>query len=152
MSARRELIGLLLAVGMAAGACAAAPSKPGPAMHCRHPLATVGSADGLPGPVAGQLRSWMALHGEAWNRTDAITPGELTAGFLWAGQWNGDWVIAYRVGGIACCSTRLALFTPSASGGASYRWVTPPTGAPDNFGDASCKGIDAVLDAYGTHR
>jgi hypothetical protein len=147
MSKGRGLIAPLLAVGLATNACAA--PKAGPAMHCRHPLATTGSADSLPASVTTQLRTWMALHGESWNRTDAITPGELTAGFLWAASWNGDWVIAYSVGGIACCSTRLALFVP---GPAAYRWVTPASGAPDNFGDATCKGIDAVLDAYGAHR
>ena len=47
MMARRGLLALLLAVGFATNACAA--PKPGPALHCRHPLTTIGSAAGLYG-------------------------------------------------------------------------------------------------------
>jgi hypothetical protein len=148
MSRRLGLISLLLAVGLATNACAAA-AKPGPAMHCRHPLATFSSADNLPGPVTAELRTWMALHGERTNKTDSISPGELVASFLWSAQWNGDWIVAYSIGGIECCHTRLALYAPKGGG---YGRVTPPLGGPDIFGDASCKGIDAVLDGYGAHR
>jgi hypothetical protein len=143
------LIGLLLALGVTTGACAAA--KPGPAMHCRHPLATIGSADGVPGSITNQVKGWMALHGERWNDTDSISRGDLTASFLWAARSNADWIVAFRSGGIACCSTRFVLFKPAAVGASTYRMFTPPNGAPDDFGDASCKGVDAALSAYGTH-
>jgi hypothetical protein len=145
MRPRPELIGLLLAASLATGACAA--PKPGPALHCRHPLTTIGSADGLPASITTQVRPWMALHGERWNDTDSITPGDLTASFLWAARSTGDWIVAYKVGGIACCSNRFALFKPVGTG---YQQVLAPSGAPDSFGDASCKGLDAALGAYGT--
>jgi hypothetical protein len=148
MRSRPGLIGLLLAAGLATGAGAA----PGPAPHCRHPLTTIGSADGLPPSITAQVRPWMALHGERWNNTDAISPGELTAGFLWAAHWNGDWIVAFRSGGIACCNNRFGLFLPTASGGASYRQVMPAAGSPDLFGDVSCKGVDAAFDAYAGRR
>jgi hypothetical protein len=147
MRSRLGLISLLLAMSLASGACAA--PKPGPVLHCRHPLATTGSADALPGSITAQLKPWMALHGERWSATDAISPGELTAGFLWAARWSGDWIVAYRSGGIACCSNRTNLFIPHAG---SFQQIIPQAGAPDDFGDVTCKGIDAVLDAYGTQR
>jgi hypothetical protein len=148
MRPRPELIGLLLAAGLATGACAA----PGPAMPCRHPLTTIGSADALPRSIIAQVHPWMALHGERWDNTDAVSPGELTAGFLWAGRWNADWIVAFRSGGIACCSNRFGLFTPTTPGAASYRQILPEVGAPDLFGDVSCKGVDAALDAYAGRR
>ena len=147
---RPAVIGLLLAASLATGACAA--PKPGPALHCRHTLTTIGSADGLPPSVVTQLRPWMALHGEHWNRTDAISPGELTAGFLWAARWNADWLVAFTSGGVACCSNRLGLFVPAAPGSVAYHQVLPKVGGPDLFGDVGCKGIDAVLDAYAGRR
>ncbi|HXQ15908.1 MAG TPA: hypothetical protein VN814_14935 [Caulobacteraceae bacterium] len=147
MRAGATSIGLLLAVGLVTSACAA--PKPGPELHCRHPLATVGAADGLPPTLLAQLHPWMALHGERWNDTDSIMPGDLTASFLWAAHWNGDWMVAFRSGGIACCHDRFALFVP---GGPGLRMVLPPSGAPDDFGDVTCKGLDAALDAYGTGR
>jgi hypothetical protein len=143
------LAALLLAMAAGTNACAAA--KPGPALHCRHSLTTYGAADSLPTAIASQLRPWMALRGERWNRTDSIMRGDLTAGFLWAAKAKADWIVAYSVGGVACCSTRFGLFKPTAAG-RGYQQVIPQPGAPDNFGDASCKGIDAVLDAYGTRR
>jgi hypothetical protein len=139
----------MLALSVAASACAA--SKPGPALHCRHALTTFGAADSLPAPIASQLKPWMALHGERWNRTDSIMRNDLTAGFLWAARSNADWVVAYSVGGVACCNTRFGLFKPTAAG-RGYQQVIPQSGAPDQVGDATCKGIDAVLDAYGTRR
>ena len=145
MRPRPELIGLLLAASLATGACAA--PKGGPALHCRHSLSTIDAADGLPPSIGAQLRPWMALHGERWNATDSITPGDLTAKFLWAARSHGDWIVAYKVGGIACCSNRFAFFKPVGTG---YQQALAPSGAPDYFGDASCKGLDAALDAYGT--
>jgi hypothetical protein len=148
MRPRPEVIGLLLAAGLASGACAA----PGPAMHCRHPLTAIGSADGLPPSITAQVRPWMALHGERWNNTDAISPGERTAGFLWAAHSNANWIVAFRSGGIACCNNRFGLFLPTTPGGASYRQVLPAAGSPDLFGDTSCTGVDAALDTYAARR
>jgi hypothetical protein len=148
MSSASRLTALVLALGLAAPAGAATP----PALHCRHPLATTGAAADLPASVAAQLRPWMALHGERWNGGDSISRGDLTSGFLWAAHGNGNWVVAYTVGGISCCHTRFALFTPAAPGSAGYRWIMPTKGAPDYFGDASCGGLDAALDAYGARR
>ena len=150
MRPRPELIGLLLAAGLATAACAA--TQPGPPMHCRHPLTAIGSADGLPASIIAQVHPWMALHGERWNRTDAVSPGELTAGFLWAAHSNASWIVAFRSGGIACCSNRFGLFLPATPGGASYREVLPAAGSPDLFGDISCKGVDAALDTYAGRR
>jgi hypothetical protein len=150
MRSRSAVFGLLLAVGLASSACAA--PKPGPALHCRHPLTTIGSADGLPPSLTAQLRPWMALHGERWNRTDSIIQGDLTASFLWAARWNGDWIVAFTSGGIACCSNRFGLFLSGPPGGSAYRQVLPQPGEPDYFGDTTCKGIDAALDAHAGRR
>jgi hypothetical protein len=150
MKAHPGLIGLLLALGLATSACAA--PKPGPALHCRHPVATIGSPDGLPGSVVTLIKPWMALHGERWNDTDSIMPSDLTASFLWAGRWDGDWIVAFKSGGIACCHSRFGLFVPVTPGSANFRLVLLPSGAPDDFGDTSCKGLDAALNTYGTPR
>ena len=67
-----------------------------------------------PPPSPRPLRPWIALHGERWNHTDVDRlPDERTAGFLWAAHSGPDWIVAYRVGGIACCSTRFALLLPT---------------------------------------
>jgi hypothetical protein len=144
MNPAPQLIGLLLALGLATGAPAASPGPPSP---CRHPLASVASPDELPATVIASLKPWLAMHGEPWNATDSVSRGDLRARYLWAARSSGDWIVAYGVGGITCCSVRLALFTPAASG---FKQVIPPRGGPDKFGDATCKGVDAVLDAYGT--
>ena len=112
---------------------------------CRHALTPIASSSALPGPVTAPLRPWMALHGEAWNPTDVVTPGALTAGYEWGAHAGPYWIVAYKVGGIACCSTRFALLVPRGGG---YEQVVPAVGRPDWFGDASCAGIDAALGAY----
>jgi hypothetical protein len=112
---------------------------------CRRPLTPVASADAIPPAVTAPLK-WIAFHGERWNNTDVVTPGERTAGFLWAAHAGPDWIVAYRVGGIACCSTRFTLLLPK---GGAYAPVTPAyPSKTDWFGDASCAGIDAALSAY----
>jgi hypothetical protein len=118
---------------------AAAPTS------CKHPLVPIASAAALPPAVAAPLRSWMALRGERWNSTDAIGPGELTAGYQWAARSGPDWIVAYKVGGISCCSIRFALLVPQGGG---YLQVVPARGRPDWFADPSCAGIDAALTAY----
>ena len=126
-------------------AMAAVPAN----LHCRHFLATVGSAGDLPYPIVQLIKSWMVLRGEAWNHTDARRLGELSAGFSWAAQWSGNWIVAYDVGGIACCHTRFALFAPVGDvREGRYREVTPSSGKTDPFDHADCAGIDAALDAY----
>jgi hypothetical protein len=117
----------------------------GPPASCRHPLVPIASAAALPPPVAAPLRSWMALRGERWNATDAISPGELTAGYQWAVRSGPDWIVAYKVGGISCCSIRFSLLVPRGGG---YGQVLPSRDRPDWFGDPSCAGIDAALSAY----
>ncbi len=117
----------------------------GAPVGCRHPLAPAASADAIPSAVTASLK-WIAFHGEGWNHTDVVTPGERTAGFLWAAHAGADWIVAYRVGGIACCSTRFTLLLPKGGG---YAPVTPAySSKTDWFGDASCAGIDAALSAY----
>jgi len=111
---------------------------------CRHPLTPVPSAAAIPAAVTAPLK-WIAFHGEGWNATDVVTPGTPTAGYLWAAHSGLNWIVAYKVGGIACCSTRFALLTPRSGG---YAQVIPAQGRPDWFGDASCAGIDAALSAY----
>ena len=127
---------------------AAGAGHAAPALRCRHPLTMV-SAVALPPAVARPLSSWMALHGEPWSKGDAVSPGELIAGFEWAANSGADWIVAYRVGGIACCSTRFALMVPR---GAAYAQVIPPSGGTDWFGQPTCAGIDPALDAYGNRR
>ena len=112
---------------------------------CRHPLTPVSSADAIPAAAAAPLHPWMALHGERWNGGDAITPGAPVAGFLWAAHHGPNWIVAYKVGGVSCCSTRFALIAPQ---GGRYVQAVPAKGRPDWFGDASCAGIDAALTAY----
>jgi hypothetical protein len=129
------------------GGSPADPTKPHPALACRHPLQWATSPADLPADVTRQLSTWMALHGERWNKTDAISQGDLTAQYLWAAQSGGDWIVGFESGGVACCSTRFNLFAAKAGGG--YDWVTPPIGAPDYYGDPTCKGIDGAIDAYG---
>jgi hypothetical protein len=116
---------------------------------CRHPLTPIPSAAAIPPAAAAPLHPWMALHGERWNVSDDITPGTPTAGFLWAARAGSDWIVAYKVGGISCCSTRFALIVPQ---GGRYVQVTPARGRPDWFGDASCAGVDAALTAYAGNR
>jgi hypothetical protein len=113
----------------------------------RHLLAPVASAAALPPAVATPLRSWMALRGERWNSTDSIGPGELTAGYEWAGRSGANWIVAYKVGGVACCSTRFTLLVPHGDGYVQAT-VLPGRDRPDWFGDPSCAGIDAALSAY----
>ncbi|MFI4934553.1 MAG: hypothetical protein ACHP7N_08040 [Caulobacterales bacterium] len=136
----------LLAGWVVAGSAQAAA----PALHCRHPLTMAASAADLPAAVTASLRKWMALHGEAWSRSDAIGPGQLTAGFDWAARSGKSWIVAYTVGGIACCRQRFNLFVAEAA--SPYHDVIPPAGRPDYFGDVSCAGIDPALDAYASAR
>ena len=74
-----------------------------------------------------------------------LVPGEPIAGYLWAGQSGGRWLVAFTVGGEQCCRNRLALYVPAGGG---YKRVTPPLGKTDLLGDVSCKGVDRALDAY----
>ncbi len=123
------------------------PAAPA-AMHCRHPLAMAASASELPVTVIAALHPWMALRGERWNRTDAMMAGDLTAGFTWAARSGGTWIVAYSVGGIACCRTRFAAFVPAGKAGSGFRQVVDPADKTDEFGNASCVGIDRFLDAH----
>ena len=116
---------------------------------CRHPLTPVASSAALPPAVAAPLKSWMALRGERWNATDAIGRGDLTAGYLWAARSGPNWIVAYKVGGISCCSTRFALLLPQ---GGRYVQAVPARARPDWFGDVSCAGVDAALAAYAEAR
>ena len=112
---------------------------------CRHPLAPAASVDAIPPAVTAPL-TWIAFHGEHWNSTDVVTPGARTGLFLWAARSGADWIVAYKVGGIACCSTRFTLLLPK---GGAYAPVTPAyPSKTDWFGDAGCAGIDAALSAY----
>ena len=138
-----QLIGLLLAAGLAMDAHAAPEGPPSP---CRHPLTSVAAPDQLPAAIVASLKPWLSMHGEPWNATDSVSRGDLIGRYLWAARSSGDWIVAYGVGGVTCCNVRLALFTPAGTG---FKRVIPPRGAPDLLGDATCKGIDAVLDAYG---
>ena len=145
MKARQRLIGGLLMAAVLATSGHAAPA--GPPSQCRHPLASVASPDQLPASIIASLKPWLAMHGEPWNATDSVSRGDLIGRYLWAARSGGDWIVAYGVGGVTCCGVRLALFTPAASG---FKRAIPPRGGPDIFGDATCKGVDAVLDSYGT--
>jgi hypothetical protein len=121
-----------------------------PPLNCRHPLSVTTSSSDLPPLVAKDLSSWMALHGEPWNDTDSVSPGQLTANFLWATHSAHSWVVAYSVGGYSCCHTRFRLFVGSRVPSFGYWPITPALGGgqPDFFGVATCVGIDAALDTY----
>jgi hypothetical protein len=129
-----------LAVGLAAGEAAAAP----PALRCRHTLAMARSSADLPPSVTASLRPWMALRGERWSKTDAVGPGTLVAGYQWGARSGPIWLVAYRVGGIACCRTRFAVFKPQ---GAGYRWLTKGLAQPDFAQQVTCADVDRLLDS-----
>ena len=132
-----------MAVAVMAVALGAGPALAGAdLLHCHHPLAAL-PATALPADIAAALAPWMALHGEAWNRTDAISLHERTAGFLWAAKSGPAWIVAYSSGGIACCATRLAGFVPAAGG---HRQTMS---APEALQDATCHDIDAFVDRSG---
>lgn len=113
---------------------------------CHHPLTPVASANAVPSAVTGAL-PWIAFHGEPWNATDAITPGSRNGAYQWGARFGANWIVAYKVGGIACCSTRFFLFIPRGMGGGYIQAVRYPD-QPDWFGDPTCAGIDAALAAY----
>jgi len=145
---------LALAMASAALVAACAPASPAAplALHCRHALAMAPAASALPPSITNQLRTWMALNGERWNRTDSISPGELVASYEWAARAGQTWLVAYNVGGDDCCHIRLAAFVPQGGAASGYRQVMPEVGRPDEFGDASCAGIDRFLDNHGLGR
>ena len=113
-----------------------------PRTTCRHFLATVGSAGDMPYSVVQALRPWMALH--IRNDVAAAQNGPVNADFLWGAESGDRWIVVFSERGSG--KTRFALFAPISHNSATYRAVKPDN--RDWFADATCRGIDAELDAY----